>query len=214
MSWGTSGYAPAEAGFDFTPTLGWSSAAMAIHSAIHQPTPAVLRLDIIGHPPIAVDLRYHAFMWEGDLARFPDEPPHVEVRSAVAPPDAGPIFELPGLELDILLWLVGLNSFSGSPATWLRRGERYRLQRWPNFTVLPRRMDHIRMTAALVNAPLSVDELSAATGVPVSDAQRLINALTLMEAVEITSAAPVTPVVIPTQPERGLFRRLRERLGI
>jgi hypothetical protein len=200
--------------------VGWSTAATALRAAAASPTPMLVRLDPAGHAPIFVDFRHNAFSWDVPLELFPDEPSEVVVRTIAAQPDHGPLFDLPGRELDGLLWLVGLHGFAGGPASWIRPGTRVRLVRWPNFTVLPRQMAHIRMTAALVNAHLTTGELARATGVPISDAQRLVNALTLMDAVDVRVDEAAAPAFVPDAAavagsgERGIFRRLRMRLGI
>lgn len=197
-------------------TPGWATAAESMYAALRDPRPTLMRIDIAGHPPVAVDFPRRQFFWEGSIERFPDEPSRVSVRTVDSTPETAAALGTGGQDLAILLWTVGMESFGGTPATWLRPGDRYRLSQWPNFTVLPRRMAHLRMTAALVNAYLSIDELATVTATPVSDVQRLVNALTLLDVVDVAADAPsdLAAWLPEPAPEKSLFRRLRDRLGL
>jgi hypothetical protein len=110
---------------------------------------------------------------------------------------------------------MGRNSFDGKVAFWLAPDERYRLTRWPNLTRHSHTMLHVKMIAVLGNTYASAAELAAFAGVDVSEAQRLINALSLMRILSSSSAAPAVPVVAQTAAAKrqSLFGRLRKRLG-
>ena len=192
---------------------GWTGAAIAVRSILQISTPLLLRLSPSNEEPLYIDFRHHAYTWTVPIARFPASAASVEVETEPAPPGSPPLFELPGQNLDNLLWAIGLHSFGGASASWLRAGERYRLTRWPNFTELPHTIDQMRMTSLLGTAPFTAGELAVAAGVDLVDAQRLLNALSLMALVrEIPIEAGDEPVVIAERP-RGLFARLRARLG-
>jgi hypothetical protein len=110
---------------------------------------------------------------------------------------------------------MGINSFGGGAAFWLAPGERYRLTRWPNLTRHSHNMSHVKMIAVLGNANASTAELAAFAGVEESEAQRLINALSLMGIVSRSSEAPAATMAPQTAAvkRQSLFGRLRKRLG-
>jgi len=198
---------------------GWTGAAIAVRSILQIPTPLLLRLAPTGVDPLYIDFRYHAFTWTVPLAQFPPDPAVVDVETEPAPPGSPPLFELPGKNLDTLLWAIGLHAFNGASASWLRGGDRYRLKRWPNFTELPHSIDQMRMTALLGNAFFSVEELAVAAETSVENARRLTNALSLMgvlkDADVEAAAAPVAQIQAESgQESNSLFRRLRNRLGL
>lgn len=191
--------------------MGWASAAVAIHSVRRIPTPVLLRLDVVGFGSLLVDFRHHAFEWETPLERFPEDPGAVLVETHPTTPDAPAPFALPGRDLDGLLWLIGQHAFPTRPATWLWNDDRYRLRRWPNLAELPISLEQVRMTAMLGNAAATPAELAAAVGVPLEVAQRLVNAYSLMGI--LRSAPAEAAPVAQAPPVRGLFSRLRTRLG-
>jgi hypothetical protein len=197
--------------------VGWTSAAIAVHSILQIPQPMFLRLEPAGFGPITIDFRHHAFEWGTSLQEFPDEPATVFVETEPTTHDEPPLFALPGADLDTLLWVMGLHSFQDDRAFWLRPGDHYRLTRWPDLTSLDHTMDQMRMIAMLGNITLSVEQLAVAADVPLAHAQRLVNALSLMgvleSAVEARAAANAQAVP-PASGHRGLFSRLREKLGL
>ncbi|TPW72286.1 hypothetical protein [Schumannella sp. 10F1B-5-1] len=194
---------------------GWARVAVAVHGVGPTPSPVVMRLDVAGYPPILIDFRHRAFESKLPIGGYPSAPESVLVHQARLAQGDAAVFGLPGSDLDKLLWRIGFTCFGDQPAPWLLVGERYRLQRWPNFVDLAHHMDHIRMSAALANGFHTADELAKAAGTDRSAAQRLINAFTLMRVVEasMTAAVPVTAAASADAP-RSLFRRLREKLGM
>jgi hypothetical protein len=167
------------------------------------------------HGPLLIDFRHHAFSWSTPLHMFPVDAVHTGLRTVPTSPDAPPFFELPGQNLDELLWEMGINSFGGAPAYWLSPDERYKLTRWPNLTQHSHNLTQVRMIAVLGNGYASAAELAAFAGVDVSDVHRLINALSLMRILSRSAAAPEPELVAPTAAvkRRSLFDRLRTRLG-
>jgi hypothetical protein len=178
-------------------------------------TPVNLRMDIEMHGPLLIDFRHNAFSWATPLEYFPVEAVHTRLATIPTSADAPPYVELPGQNLDGLLWAVGVNAFDGKRAFWLAPDERYRLTRWPNLTQHSHDMLQVRMIAVLGNAYASTAELAAFAGVKESEAQRLINALSLMRILASSSAVPAAPVAPPTAAaqRQTLFGRLRKRLG-
>lgn len=202
---------------DSTPEIGWAGAALAMHSMRQASASVILTLEVADHESIVVDLRYHAFVWPTPLTEFPAHPRAVTVGVEQTPIDAPPAFELPGLNLDTLLWAIGVRAFADRPAPWLNPELRHTLSRWPNITVLTPSMEQLRMTAMLANAPYTAQELAAAAGAPLTDALNLINAYSLMGILKELSHVDAPPSGQGTSaqpPSRGLFRRLRERLGL
>jgi len=196
-------------------TVGWTQAAIAVSSVLSLKTPMHLRMDIEMHGPLLIDFRHHAFSWSTPLEYFPVDAVHTRLETVPTTPDAPPFFPLPGQDLDGLLWEMGLNSFGGGRAFWLGPDERYRLTRWPNLTRHSHQMSQVRMIAALGNSFVSTGELATFAGVPESEAQRLVNALSLMQILARSSAAPAPVAVPPTAAatKKSLFERLRKRLG-
>jgi hypothetical protein len=206
---------PAPANMEYPVTVGWTQAAMAVRSVLALNTPVHLKLNIEMHGPLLIDFRHHAFSWSTPLSLFPVDAVHTGLETVPTNADAPPYFELPGQNLDGLLWEMGINSFGGGPAFWLPPDERYRLTRWPNLTEHTHSLRQVQMLAVLGNAYATAAELAAFAGVEVSEAQRLINALSLMRILSRSSAAPAAPVVPQTAAAKrqSLFGRLRKRLG-
>lgn len=200
-------------------TPGWTSAAVAVHSLREIATPMLMQLNVAELGSIVIDFRHHAFAWDTEVAVFPTDPASVTVYTQAVHMDSPAAFPLPGYDLDPLLWSMGLNSFSGEPASWLKPEGRYRLRRWPNLTGLRHSIDQMRMISLLANTFLTAAELAQATETDPREAQRLLNALSLMGILRVSmeSATPLIrtrQVTSPAQAEPTLFQRLRKRLGL
>jgi hypothetical protein len=181
--------------------------------------PMTLRLDVAGHDVIAIDFAFNAFDWSLPLEEFPEEPATVFVETRLGLPDA-PSFELPGRQLDPLLWSIGFHAFGDDPAPWLVPDYRYRLRRWPALSGINIGLDQVRMIAMLGNAFATAEELSAAAHTRPGQAQRLINGLSVAGLLRRSAGAPAPEAVDQTDlatssghPTTGLFARLRERWG-
>jgi hypothetical protein len=206
---------PASVSMGFPVTVGWTHAAMAVYSVLRLNTPVNLKMLIEMHGPLLIDFRHHAFSWSTPLEQFPIDAVHTGLETEPTGADAPPYFELPGQDLDGLLWEMGINSFGGGAAYWLPPDERYKLTRWPNLTRHAHNLSQMKMLAALGNTYASTSELATLAGVEVSDAQRLINALSLMRILSRSSVAPAADVPKETAAAKrqSLFTRLRKRLG-
>jgi hypothetical protein len=173
------------------------------------------------HGTLLIDFGHNAFSWSTPLELFPVDAVHTGLETIPTGPDSPPFFELPGQGLDSLLWEIGNNSFGGQPAFWLRPDERYRLTRWPNLTQHSHNLRQVQMIAVLGNTYASAAELASFAGAELSEAQGLVNALSLMRilsplsAAPAAQAAPAVPVVAQTAAvkRQSLFGRLRKRLG-
>jgi hypothetical protein len=199
----------------FPVSVGWTQAAIAISSVMVLKTPMNLKMNIEMHGPLLIDFEHRAFSWSTPLEHFPVDAVHTGLETVPGGPGAPPMFELPGQDIDGLLWQIGLNSFDGAPAFWLSSGERYRLTRWPNLTQHSHNMSQVKMIAVLGNAYVSTAELAGYTGVDVGEAQRLVNALSLMRILSRSAEAPAVQIVPQTAAvkRQSLFGRLRQRLG-
>ena len=212
------GPAALPAGTANAPELGWSGAALTLHSVQSAHVPMVIELEVVGHPSIVVDTRFQAFMWPLRLDLFPENPLGVRVSVDLVEATGDPVFELPGEPLDALLWKVGTIAFPARLAPWLNPTDVYRLKRWPNLTTLNPDMDQMRQAAMLSNGIFSVEQLAEFSGRSLDTTQSLINALSLMDALEIMPAEKSvqyeTPAVEKAENDRSLFGRLRRRLGL
>ncbi|ROP72424.1 hypothetical protein EDF19_1439 [Curtobacterium sp. PhB115] len=204
------------------PRFGWTRVAMALRPMWDAPS-EVLRVEIAGHRPLIIDVATDAYWSDTALDALPIEPDELRVGRESRDAESA-VSDGPGNELQAFLWYVGLNSFPGELAWWLQRDDRYRLQRWPNFTTLAHTPDHVRMTSLLGYASLTVDELAEQANVAPTEARRLINAFSLMrilrsETPDVAMARPAfdRPVHVATAaapaPRSGLFRRLLDRLA-
>jgi hypothetical protein len=183
---------------------------MSIVSA-RQSGGSALVVDVVEKTPLVINLDRHEFAWEGFTGGFPVRVSVQRVHLLALPIDPTYV----AYDLDRLLWEAGLVAFAEQSAGWLDPDSRVRLSGWPNLTVLDHSPEQVRMIAALGAEFLTAAELAAATDVELGDAQRLINALGLMELLRSSPiAVTATPNAPRAQVQRGLFRRLRDRLGI
>jgi len=208
-------------------TVGWRSVATAMHSMRQLPMPMLLTVVMQDCEPLWVDFSTSRYYWERSLLAMPEMPGGVTVYSQPLEVGNPPYPWVPWRAMDPLLWQIGRFAFGGERATWMRPGDRYALQRWPNLTEIPHTADEIRMIATLANGYLTAQELALLTGQDEPTAQQVLNRLSLMGAVK-PAAGPLAPPSIVTQaqgqPQRlalestpassfGLFNRLRDRLG-
>lgn len=214
------------------PSFGWTGVAIALHRLQQQPAASIVVVRQADHLPLVVDVETNAYWWDTPLTAFPAEPVDIDVVVEAKDP-AVEASRPPGTDLDALLWLIGNHSFLGELAWWLQRDDRYKLVRWPNFTMLAHTPEQMRMTAMLGYTFLPVGELANASESDPSEARRLVNAFSLMRLLRAESPEPaavagagsssssasasVDPeyVRVAPQPRRGgLFSRLRDRLGL
>ncbi|MEQ1735223.1 MAG: hypothetical protein ABL886_02180 [Rhodoglobus sp.] len=167
---------------------------MAVHSVRQIERPVLVALRVPEHAPIWIDLRSNTYVWDAELEMLPLEPEMVQLRTrAIESEDPG--VEGEARSLDPLLWIVGLNAFPGR-ATWLRAGDRYRLKVRPDFDALTISPDEVKLVKALAHGLTTVEKLAHKCGLSNSRAQRVVNALSLMDVlrrVEAPDAAPMLP---------------------
>jgi hypothetical protein len=196
-------------------TFGWRQVALAINSVRTGSAPMFLKVLVDSHDPLYIDLLHGAYSWTTPLNEFPEDAKHIWLETEPATEDSTPPFELPGASLDSLLWVLGSSAFGADRASWLADGERYRLTQWPNLSRHFHNMYQMHMLAILGNAYFTAAELSKVSGVPLKEAQRLINALSLMGLLRYSAEVEAVEVKAPTKAKKNasLFSRLLNRLG-
>jgi len=204
---------------------GWRSVAIAIHSLRQLPTPTLLTIAFADGPhPLWIDFSTLQYFWELPLAEMPPEPGALTVYSQPIESGEPPYPWVEWRPADPLLWQIGRFAFGTERAPWMRPGERYALQRWPNLTETPHSPEEIRMAATLTNGFLTAEEIGLLSGSDTPNAQRVLNALSLMGAVRTTdsaapapagSALPAAVAESPAAPTEsgGFLQRLRGRIN-
>lgn len=172
------------------PTGGWLSAALAMHAVQRRPDTMTLRLDVAGHGPLTLDYRHHAYDWATPLDAFPAEPESVRIETQAITPDAPPPFELPGRDLDALLWHVARAAFGDALAPWLDPARHYRIARRPSLAEAGIGLDHVRMISMLGNGYASPAVLAAAAQAEPTEANRVINAFALIGILRVAPLGP------------------------
>ena len=188
----------------------WAEVASTVNNALMQAAPVVITVTVGPREMLQIDIPRYTFEWPRPLDEFPGDASGLSIWTQAAADPSPRANNLEGL-----LWTLGNNAFQGRPASWLAEGKRVRLARWPNMPRHMHTMHQMYMLAVLGNAYFTAAELAAAAKSTETEAQDLINALSLMQLLKYSSEAP--PVVIPVaeepKPNQGLFARLRARLG-
>ena len=204
-------------------TAGWRSVATAVHSMRQLSMPMLLTIVASGMPPLWIDLSTGRWYWEPPLTDLPRSPGEVTVYSQPIEPGNPPYPWVAWRPMDPLLWQIGRFAFESAPADWLRQGERYALQRWPNLTEIPHQPEEVRMIATLANGFLTPQELGLLTGADEPTARQVLSRLSLMGAIKTATGPVAPPTVIAHSPapatdagdraqRGGLFAKLRQRL--
>ncbi len=195
---------------------GWSGAATAVHAIRQIPRPILVSLIPTGHGPMVIDFRDHTYLWNTPIEQFPVEPERVDMVTQALDDEAPPLARH-AVAVDPLLWMIGLHSFDGGRASWLRAGEKYRLKRWPDFNTLPHTPEHATLIKTLARGLMTVEKLAKLAGAELVAAQQVVNALSLMLAlrrIEAPSGAPMQPPVPPDfEPPDGRGRHRARRGG-
>jgi hypothetical protein len=196
----------------------WTEVALTLYSLMQNNAQAIAEISIAGTETVNIDFRFRAYQSTAEIEWLPSEPMFTSIRTVQAEPNWPPAFALPAKPLDAFLWFVGFNAFSGGPAPWLKPEERYRLQRWPNFTEINHTMEDMRMTALLGNTYMNAFELATAAGAKIDAANRLLNAYSLIGLLQVSvekneAAAPVPAKPAEDKAKSSLFSRLFKKLG-
>lgn len=97
---------------------------------------------------------------------------------------------------------------------------RWKLRRWPGHALLGADVNRIRMATMLTRRPLSVQDLSAATGVTEIQCEQFVGALHLAGLIDAAAPTPAqpTPAAAAAPTARGigrsLLRSIRQRFGL
>lgn len=172
---------------------GWGPAATAINSFRRIENPLVLFLQPQGHGTIIIDLMAHEYSWTTPLSQFPDHPGVVAVGTQPITLNSPSPLQRPGQDLDALLWLIGLAAFPAGRAPWLGADEKFRLRRWPYFEALDHTPEQERIIKVLARGFMTVDKLAQAAKTDRAEAQRVVNALSLMVALRRTGGDAALP---------------------
>jgi hypothetical protein len=173
---------------------GWGPPATAVQAFRRLEQPVALLLQPDGMPPAVLDLMKHEYVWGLPLTRFPVDPGPVLVATQPITRETPSPIRGSGDDLDALLWLIGLHAYPGRRAPWLAADEKFRLRRWPYFEALLHTPEQARVVKTLARGFMTVEKAASASKVDMHEAQRVINALSLMTALRRTGHDPMMPV--------------------
>ena len=191
----------------------WASVAAALNQASAATDEPIVIVRIPGAAPLVVDVAERCYWWDGGLSALPLDPGPLGIDEL--PRALAPVPDIAGNDLDPLLWLIGKIAFRSALPEWLDAGDRHRLRRWPNMPALDHSADELRMMTFLSHASLNVAELAATADVRDADARALVGACSLMGVLRTVPGAVdgSEHSARTTRASRGLFGRLRSRLG-
>ena len=107
--------------------------------------------------------------------------------------------------LNRLQWFGGLVAGKGELLSEFDPAARYRLGKWPQTErEFPK---HFRIATAMMKGPATLDEVAAASGVPLADVADFVNASLVTGYAELVPE--VAPEPVEPQKSGGLFGRLR-----
>ncbi len=156
------------------------------------PTPMLLTITSADISPVWIDFSRMRYYTERPIAELPDTPGGVTLYAQPIPPGETPYPWVDWRPAAALLWQIGGLAFGGERAAWLRPGDRYHLERWPNITELPHTQDETRMVAALAEGYLTAQEIALVTGNTTESATRVLNMLSLL-GVLAAERGPIAP---------------------
>ena len=116
--------------------------------------------------------------------------------------------------LDPLLWRIGLHMPPRGTLPWAHHDVRVRLRRWPDFGHLGAHRPHFAIAAHMSRTAWAADDLARASGQDLADVRAFLNACGLCGLLDIEAGAAPAPPPEPPHRVSGLFRRLRDALGI
>jgi hypothetical protein len=142
----------------------------------------------------------------------------VEVEDVAVGDPILPRLVLDGQPLHYLLWLAGLHSGRGQLMPFLDAAKPYKLTRWPEFGTIDFTPQFLKVMSYLSKHAASLPDVSAWSGIAKEDVADLMNAaglcgyLTLASSDDRVQAAPQPTEAM--QEKRGLFNRIRNKLGM
>ena len=128
------------------------------------------------------------------------------------------IYNLEPQDLDVLLWIVALAVSNGQLFSGLSSTGNYRLNRWPDLKKLGQNSLHLKLTALLRRGG-TIDYFADFLNTGPRDIIDFINACYVLNYLDFQEKSTAVPKVAvePKSPDankRGLFSRIRSRLGI
>ena len=174
-------------------TPGWGPPATAVQGFRRLEQPVALLLQPEGMPPAVLDLMKHEYVWALPLTQFPVDPGQVLVATQPITRDTPSPIRGSGDDLDALLWLIGLHAYPGRRAPWLAADEKFRLRRWPYFEALVHTPEQAKVVKALARGFMTVEKAASSAKVEPAEAQRVVNALSLMTALRRTGHETAMP---------------------
>ncbi|MDZ4855455.1 MAG: hypothetical protein SGJ26_11465 [Nitrospirota bacterium] len=154
--------------------------------------------------------------WE-DLKSF-DFSTSVEVQGVSVGDPILPRLILDGLPLHYLLWPTGLYSGHGQLLPYLDAAKTYKLSRWPEFGTIDFTPQFLKVMSYLSKHAATLSDVTAWSGIAREDVADLMNAAGLCSYL---ASAPSDDLargpIVPTeavQEKRGLFNRIRNKLGM
>jgi hypothetical protein len=129
-----------------------------------------------------------------------------------------PRLVLEGQPMHYLLWLAGLHSGRGQLMPFLDVAKPYKLTRWPEFGTIDFTPQFLKVMSYLSKHAASLPDVAAWSGIAKEDVADLMNAAGLCGYLTQASSddvgqAPVQPTEA-MQEKRGLFNRIRNKLGM
>lgn len=200
---------------------GWADVATEIHARRSQRPSWAFRLVSEGHRDILIDLAIRSHDGRTHPSEIASLPSRVELYSTLREHDEAPAFAPPGRDLDGLLWAISDRAFGDEMAHWRSKGEGYRIHRWPNLAEVGADAATIRLCAMLSTGFVAVDSIARSAQVELTVAHRVINALGLIGALDVSrtgfedavSSSRAGEDVAGKDVEPGFFGRLRRKLG-
>lgn len=120
-------------------------------------------------------------------------------------------------DLDILLWIVALGVSNGQLFSGLSPTGNYRLNRWPDLKKLGQNSLHLKLTALLRRGG-TIDYFADFLNTGPRDIIDFINACYALNYLDIQEKSTIPKMVVEPKSsdanKRGLFSRIRSRLGI
>jgi hypothetical protein len=119
------------------------------------------------------------------------------------------------VQLEALLWAIGITRSKGTLLQQLDATAAYRLRRWPNFGIIGRRSHDMRCTSLLTQRALAPTQLALLAGIPLGSIGSYLNACALCGLLERAESPAQAPAPVATRTNvgetglGGVLRRIR-----
>jgi len=116
--------------------------------------------------------------------------------------------------LNGLLWRIGIHCSGGVLIGGHGVDTLIRLKAWPNFTRNSFNPKHLKIAAAMARQPTTLMQLKHVVELPLTDVVNFFNASLMIDLIdENPSDTAIVPLTEKTVVNRGLLKKLAERLG-